>query len=352
MVLPAFPPRARPAVIAGWAAVGAVGAAAGPPLGGLLLQASWRWVFLVNLPLGLVSIWYAARRVEESRDPAARGVPDLAGTVALMVGVGALDPRAGQGTRVGLGEHQYRRGVRGGRRARSHHGYPVAAPPGAVLEMSILRVPSFALAVASALAFFTAFGALLLSGVLFLTGVWGHSVLRAGLELAPGPVAAMLFAIVASRIGPRVGMGLVGAVGGLLVAIGLTYNAARLGLTPDYLGAYLPGQLIGGAGIGLAMPAFTAVAVSAVPPSRFATAIGISSMFRQVGGALGVAAFVAIVGTPGPGRRDRGVPARLVFHDRRLRDREPVHARGPVRSAPGLGAATGAGARPGSGLVP
>jgi MFS family permease len=90
VVLPAFAPRARPAVIAAWAAVGAVGAAAGPPLGGLLVQASWRWVFLVNLPLGLVSIWYAARRVEESRDPAAHGLPEVAGTVALMGGIGAL----------------------------------------------------------------------------------------------------------------------------------------------------------------------------------------------------------------------------------------------------------------------
>src|SRR6266536_6470796 len=62
VVLPAFAPQRRPAVIAAWAAVGAVGAAAGPPLGGLLVQASWRWVFLVNLPLGAVSIWYAARR--------------------------------------------------------------------------------------------------------------------------------------------------------------------------------------------------------------------------------------------------------------------------------------------------
>jgi EmrB/QacA subfamily drug resistance transporter len=298
VVLPAFPPRARPAVIAAWAAVGAVGAAAGPTLGGLLVQASWRWVFLINLPLGLVSVWYAARRVQESRDQAARGLPDLAGTVALMVGIGALALALVKGREWGWES------------TGTVAAFAVAAVlvavtvirsarhPVPVLELPILRVPSFAFAVASSLAFFAAFGALLLSGVLFLTDVWGHSILRAGLELAPGPVAAAIFAIVASRIGPRVGMGAVGAVGGLLVAIGLAYNAVRLGLTPDYFGAYLPGQLISGAGIGLAMPAFTAVAVTAVPPSRFATAIGISSMFRQVGGALGVAAFVAIVGTP------------------------------------------------------
>jgi EmrB/QacA subfamily drug resistance transporter len=298
VVLPGFPPRARPAVIAGWAAVGAVGAAAGPPLGGLLVQASWRWVFLVNLPRGLASLWYAARHVRESRDPAARGLPDLAGTVALMVGIGSVTLAlvkgrewgwASAGTATAFGVTAVLVAVAVIRSVR----HPVP-----VLELPILRVPSFALAVASALAFFAAFGGILLSGVLFLTGVWHHSILRTGLELAPGPIAALLFAIVAGRIGPRVGMAAVGAVGGLLVAIGLAYNAFRVGLAPNYLGVYLPGQLVGGAGIGLAMPAFTAVAVSAVPPSRFATAIGISSMFRQVGAALGVAAFVAIVGTP------------------------------------------------------
>jgi hypothetical protein len=69
-------------------------------------------------------------------------------------------------------------------------------------------------------------------------------------------------------------------------------------LTPDYASDYLPGQLLTGAGVGLSLPAFTSVAVNAVHATRFATAIGLSSAFRQIGGALGVAAFVALVGTP------------------------------------------------------
>jgi EmrB/QacA subfamily drug resistance transporter len=299
VVLPAFPPRSRPSVIAAWAAVGAVGAAAGPPLGGLLVQASWRWVFLVNLPLGLVSVWYAIRRLDESRDRNAAGLPDLTGTLALMLGIGALTLALVRGRDWGWGSLGILLAfavavvMTSAALARSAR-HPVPA-----LELPILRVRSFALAVASGLVFFTAFAALLLAGVLFLTQVWGHSILRAGLELTPGPLAALVLAMVAGRVSRRgVPMPTLGAIGGVLVAAGLTLYVVRLGLVPDYPADYLPAQLVTGAGIGLAMPAFTAVAVSAVEPARFATAIGISSMFRQVGGALGVATFVAIVGTP------------------------------------------------------
>ncbi|GAB1645393.1 MFS transporter [Krasilnikovia sp. MM14-A1259] len=301
VVLPAFAPRSRPAVIAAWAAVGAVGAAAGPPLGGLLVQADWRWVFLVNVPLGLISIWYAARHLPESRDPRGGRLPDLVGTLALMAGIGALTLALVKGRAWGWTDTRTGVVFALAAAATAVAVWRSARHPVPVLELPILRVPSFALAVASAMAFFAAFSALILSGVLFLTQVWGHSVLRAGLELTPGPLAALVAAAVASRLGPRIGLGTVGALGGALVAAGIGLNAVRLGLTPDYLGTYLPGQVIGGLGVGLAMPSFTAVAVTAVGTARFSTAIGISSMFRQVGGALGVAAFVAILGTPAPG---------------------------------------------------
>ncbi len=301
LVLPAFPLQSRPAVIAGWAAVGAVGAATGPVLGGILVQADWRWVFLVNLPLGVVCLWYAVRRVAESRDPAASGLPDLLGTLALMVGVGSLTLALVKGrdwgwtgtpTLAAFGVAAVLTVVAVVRSARH---------PAPVLELPLLRIPAFALAVASGFAFFAAFAALLLAGVLFLTQVWGHSILRAGLETAPGPTMALFSAILASRIGPRIGMATVGAAGGRVVATGMALTAGLIEATPNYVGAFLPGQIVGGTGVGLAMPAFTAVAVSTVGPARFSTAIGISSMFRQVGAALGIAALVAILGAAAAG---------------------------------------------------
>ncbi len=298
VVLPAFAPQRRPRVIAAWAAVGAVGAAAGPPLGGLLVQASWRWVFLVNLPLGLVSIWYAARRLEESRDAAAGGLPDLAGAVLLALGIGALTLALVKGREWGWDATGTLVAFSIAAVMTAFAVIRSARHPVPVLELSMLRMPSFALAVASAFAFFAGFAALLLGGVLFLTQVWEQSILQAGVELAVGPLAALTFATVAGRIGPRLGMATIGTIGGLLVAGGIAYNASHLGLTPDYLHDFLPGQLLTGAGVGLSMPAFTTVAVTAVGAERIATAVGISAMFRQVGAALGVAAFVALVGTP------------------------------------------------------
>jgi hypothetical protein len=67
---------------------------------------------------------------------------------------------------------------------------------------------------------------------------------------------------------------------------------------PDYLSHFLASMLIGGVGVGLALPAFTIAATRVLPPQRLATGIGAQTMFRQIGGTLGVAGFVAILGTP------------------------------------------------------
>ncbi len=170
-----------------------------------------------------------------------------------------------------------------------------------VLELAIVRVPAFALACLSATLFFAAFAAMLLANVLFLTGVWHYSVLDAGLTLAPGPLAAAAVAPLAGRATSRLGAGVVGGLGALLFALGSVLWIVLIGLHPFYLSRCLATMLISGVGIGIALPAFTIAATATLPPQRLATGIGAQTMFRQIGGTLGVAAFVAILGTPAPG---------------------------------------------------
>jgi MFS family permease len=167
-----------------------------------------------------------------------------------------------------------------------------------VLELSIIRVPAFAFASVSAALFFASFSIMLLGNVLFLTSVWHYSVLGAGLALTPGPIMAAAVAPFAGRLAARFGPGPVGAAGALLFGVGTALWIALVGTQPDYLPRFLPNMVIGGAGVGLALPAFTIAATRTLAPQLLATGMGAQTMFRQIGGTLGVAAFVAILGTP------------------------------------------------------
>jgi EmrB/QacA subfamily drug resistance transporter len=297
LLLPLFAARERPAVIGAWAALGGVGAAMGPPLGGLLVQASWRWIFLVNVPLGLITLWRVGQRFEEIRDPDAT-IPDVPGGVLLAATVALLtlglvkgpdwswDARTIASFAAALAA-----GVAFVARSRRH--------PSPVLDLGLFRSPSFRYAVAATFLFFAGFAALLLGGVLFLTQVWHYSILRAGLAFAPGPLMAALFAAPGGRLTARYGPGIVGFAGGVLFAFGAVMQT-RLPAAPDYLGHYLPWQLLGGAGVGLILPTFTSAAVLAVPAERLTTGIAAETTFRQIGAALAIATWVAIYGSPAP----------------------------------------------------
>ena len=111
-------------------------------------------------------------------------------------------------------------------------------------------------------------------------------------------MAAAVFAPFAGRLSQRIGPGLVGGAGALLFGVGSALWIALIGLEPDYWARFFPAMLIGGSGVGLALPAFTIAATATLPPAKLATGIGAQTMFRQIGATLGVAAFVAVLGTP------------------------------------------------------
>ena len=102
LMLPEFEAHERHVAIGVWAATGGIAAAAGPPLGGLLVQADWRWVFLVNVPVGLAGLLLGLRTLAERREPSAAR-PDVLGALALIFAVGALVVAIVQGQILGLG---------------------------------------------------------------------------------------------------------------------------------------------------------------------------------------------------------------------------------------------------------
>jgi EmrB/QacA subfamily drug resistance transporter len=295
LLLPEFPPERRHVAIGVWAAVGGIAAAAGPPLGGLLVQASWRWVFLVNVPVGLAALAVGWRVLRERRHPE-KSTPDFVGAGVLTVAVAALVGAIVQGEAWGWGSARIvgllvlaavLLGVVGRR---------IARHPAPIVEPALLAVREFSLATVASVLFFAAFAAMLLGCVLFLTGVWHESTLTAGLMIAPGPALAASSSIPGARLGRRWGANRVGAVGTALFALGGVWWIVRLGAARHYATDFLPGMTIGGVGVGLVIPSLTALVAATLPPQRLATGIAVQVTGRQLGSALGAATLVAVVG--------------------------------------------------------
>jgi EmrB/QacA subfamily drug resistance transporter len=300
LILPAFPAEQRAVAVGIWSAVGGVAAALGPPIGGLLVQLSWHWIFLVNVPIGLATALVAWRVLDEVREPDVGARPDVLGAVELAVGIGLLTAGIVKGPDWGWGDARTVAAFAGAMALVVSFVVRSGRHPAPVIELPLLRVRSFSVANTAALVFFAGFGAMLLSSVLLLTEVWHYSVLHAGVALMPGPLMAAIFAAPAGRLGGRIGQRPVIVAGGFVFAAGFAINLALISATPDYAGSFLPGFILGGVGVGLILGPLPAAATASLPPDRFATGTAVFGMARQVGAAIGVAVLVALLADPSP----------------------------------------------------
>lgn len=294
-VLPMFEPRRRPAVLGVWGTIAATGAASGPPLGGILAQTDWRWIFLVNLPVGLVALLLTARLVRES--PTEQGTrTDWLGATTLGGAIAALTLGLAQGETwdwdgrvLAAGLVALTLGALLALRSRSH--------PDPILEPDLFRRRGFGATMLATAAFWGAFAALLLASSLYLTAVRDYDVLEAGLRMAPGPAASAIAAAVAGRLAGRVPPLRLALAGTAALAAGALALGATLGDTSSYAWTFLPGSLLAGIGAGTAIPNLLALALVGVPPQRFSTGVAVYTVFRQIGSAVGTAAWVAAIGT-------------------------------------------------------
>ena len=299
LLLAAFPPERRPRAIGIWTAVGATAAAAGPVLGGLIVELSWRWVFLVNLPVGVATLFAGASLLGETRDERANRWPDLAGALLLTGAVATLALAIVQGPDWGWGSPSVVASFAWAALLAVAFVYRSAHHPSPIVELPLLRDRAFAGASLAAFLLIAAFSIMLLSLVQFMSDVWGYSSLRTGLAISPGPLMVPLVALRGPALARRWGAARCAAVGMLLfAAAGLSW-VARAGVEPAYVRDLLPGLLVGGLGFGLSMPMLMTVALRAVPPQRFATGSAIVTMARQIGAVLGISILIVILDSAG-----------------------------------------------------
>ena len=301
LVVEAFPEERRTHAIGLWGATAAVAAGLGPPIGGALVEVGgWRWAFYVNIPFGIAAVVAARRQLVESRAPGRRTLPDLLGATLLAAALAALTLGIVKGnewgwTSAALVGSMIAAVVLGAlfvassRRARSP-----------LLDPALLRIPSFNVANVATTVAGLGFYAYLLTNILWLQYVWGYSVLRAGLALVPGALVAAVVAAVLGPLAERRGYRLVVVPGALVWAGAYLWYHQATDVTPDFLGAWLPGQVLSGIGVGATLPVLGSAALAAVPGGRYATASAVVSSARQLGGVLGIALLVVVVGTPTP----------------------------------------------------
>lgn len=298
LLLNATAPERRARAVRIWATSGALAAALGPVIGGLLVEAAWQWVFIVNVPVGALAFVATIGHVPDSRDASVSKTPDLLGSAVLAVSIGSLALGLVKGPDWGWGS------------ARTLTSFVLALLAGAVfvrrmfshplpvIEPALLRVRAFAYSNLTALLFSVAFGAGLLSVILWMQEVWGYSSIKTGFAIAPGPLMVPLFAALSQRVAHRVPVGLIAAAGCALFATGNVVLLTSVGEHSHYAAQLLPGWLISGAGVGLALPTILSAATADLPPARSATGSAIINMSRQVGTVLGVSVLVALVGSP------------------------------------------------------
>jgi len=297
LLLAAFPPERRGGAVRTWTAIGGLAAALGPVIGGVLVTLNWRWIFLVNVPIGLVAMlvgWWKLPEVPGHEAPR----PHPFDALLVTGGIGGLTFAI-----VKVNDWGWR-----------SPGIGISFIAAIVLlawfvwrclrsdspfvDPALFRIRQFTGAALVMAPYSAAFGAMLLSIALWGQTAWGWSALKTGLAIAPGPLLVPITSLLFSgKLIARFGAAAVVTAGIFFFVVGPSYWASVIGLQPN-AALVIMGMIPTGIGVGLTFPTLMGVAASGLRSSSFATGSGVINMIRQAALAIGVAIFVAIVGSP------------------------------------------------------
>ncbi len=293
----AFERHERGRAIGQWAAWSGLAAALGPVVGGGLVDAlSWRWVFLINVPVIAVTLALCAWAVAESRDPTAGRTLDVPGVVLAAAGLGGITYGLIAAPSEGWSSPQVVVLLAGGTlmviaflvcEARSSH---------PLMPLHYFRQGNFAAANAATLTLYASLSGGFFFIPIFLQGVGGYSALEAGAVLVPVTVIMLVLSPRAGAWGDRLGPRWFMAAGPVVAAMGMLV-LSRIEADADYLTTILPGLALFGLGLALTVAPLTTTVMGSVGSEHAGVASGINNMLSRVAGLLGIAALGTIVAT-------------------------------------------------------
>jgi EmrB/QacA subfamily drug resistance transporter len=273
-------------------AVTGIAVAVGPVLGGAITSGlSWRWIFFVNIPVGVAALLATLLRVQESRDPRPRRI-DYLGFTTFSTGLAALVFGLIRANEDGWGSTTVVGSLAVAAVLLASFVVAERVQREPMFDLSLVRVPTFVGGLVSAFGISASLFSLLTFLVRYIQNLLGYSAIEAGVRFLPLTGAIFLTAGIAGRLSARVPTRLLIGPGFVLIGVGLLLMH---GLSPasDWT-ALLPGMIVAGVGAGLVNVPLASTAVAVVEPERAGMASGVNATFRQVGIATGIAALGAI----------------------------------------------------------
>jgi EmrB/QacA subfamily drug resistance transporter len=289
-----FPPRERGTAIGIWAGVSALALAIGPLVGGLITEnISWNWVFLINVPVGVLGIVASYLLIDESRDMSENQRLDLPGLVLSGAGLFSLTYALIEANTYGWTSGRIL--VFFAAAAVLLVGFVVWELRTRVpmLDLSLFRNGTFAGANAVILLVGFAMFGIFFYVSLYMQNILGFSAVQAGAAFLPMTLLIIICAPIAGRLSDRIGSRWLMTSGMALLGVQLLYYST-LGTTAGFFNL-LPGLLIGGLGMSLTMTPSAAAVIGSVPVDKAGVGSAVMNSMRQVGGSLGIAALGAIL---------------------------------------------------------
>jgi EmrB/QacA subfamily drug resistance transporter len=295
LITVAFPPQKRGAAMGVWGSVVALGAVLGPLVGGYIVtQYPWEWVFLLNIPVGIVAILATLAIVPESRDPLASGKLDWGGVIFSATAIFALVYALIEGPKFGWTSPQTLGLLLVSAAVFVVFVWWERRVPDPMVKLELFAIRNFWVASVIGLAIpFGLFG-IFFPMTIFLQGALGMTPLEAGLTMMPMSLMLMVVAPVSGRLSDRIGARWILITGLTLVTFGILLITSQVSTTTNWR-TLLPALLITGTGMGMTFAPMTAAAMSGVPPRISGSASGILNTSRNIGQLLGIAVLGSVL---------------------------------------------------------
>ena len=279
-----------------WSGLSGVALAVGPFVGGYLIEvASWRWIFLLNLPLVAAVVWIAQAKVPESKDPGVEGRLDVAGAVLASVGLAALVYGLIEGPVRGWTSAAVLACLAGGVIVLAGFGLLERRLAHPMLPLSIFSSRQFSGANAVTFVVYGALGAALFLIPIQLQQVLDYSPLEAGVALLPVTLMLLLLSPRAGRLSQQIGPRLPMTAGPIIAGLGLAL-LWRVQAGEPYWSSFLPAILVFSFGLSLTVAPLTATVLAAAPIEKVGVASAVNNAVARAAGLIAVAALPALAG--------------------------------------------------------